>query len=318
MVNSGKSWLFRPPVLTVCVLSIGIDKDGDIDFFGADVFGANQPVELWVNRTYGGSLAQWKRHVIDSGAPWRCVFIYAEDFDGDGYRDIVAGGWWYPNPGKTHGPWVRRPIGKLANNVALVDDLDEDGDVDILASVWSDSSKHKLIARILNMFRGKRVQAVKLDGRLVWAENDGTGSFKIFTNIPDAGGDFLQGVVALPGRNRKDVALSWHKPGFGVQMLSIPNLPATENWERRKISDISQDEDLDAGDIDGDGDLDILLGTKWLRNEGGGKWGTFVLHQDTLNPDRNALVDLNLDGKLDAVIGYEVISVLGKIAWYEQ
>ena len=35
-------------------------------------------------------------------------------------------------------------------------------------------------------------------------------------------------------------------------------------------------------------------------------------------PDRNKLVDMNLDGKLDVVIGYEVINAPGKLAWYEQ
>ncbi len=36
------------------------------------------------------------------------------------------------------------------------------------------------------------------------------------------------------------------------------------------------------------------------------------------NPDRNQLVDMNGDGKLDVAIGYEEINVTGKVAWYEQ
>ncbi|MFW6146590.1 MAG: hypothetical protein ACOC7R_04575 [Planctomycetota bacterium] len=32
------------------------------------------------------------------------LFIDAADLDGDGDRDIVTGGWWYPNPGNGAAP----------------------------------------------------------------------------------------------------------------------------------------------------------------------------------------------------------------------
>ena len=35
-------------------------------------------------------------------------------------------------------------------------------------------------------------------------------------------------------------------------------------------------------------------------------------------PDRNRLADINGDGRLDAVIGFEAISAPGEVAWYEQ
>jgi hypothetical protein len=71
------------------------------------------------------------------------------------------------------------------------------------------------------------------------------------------------------------------------------------------------------GDIDGDGDLDLLLGTKWLRNDGG-TWSVHTLNSTPGDPDRNRLADINGDGRLDAVVGFEAISVPGKLAWYEQ
>jgi hypothetical protein len=36
------------------------------------------------------------------------------------------------------------------------------------------------------------------------------------------------------------------------------------------------------------------------------------------DPDRNRLVDMNGDGRLDAVVGFQAISVEGKLAWYQQ
>ncbi|MCB0190092.1 MAG: VCBS repeat-containing protein, partial [Caldilineaceae bacterium] len=60
----------------------------------------------------------------------------------------------------------------------------------------------------------------------------------------------------------------------------------------------------------------------WLRNgwNGGtksGPWDSFAFAPDPL-PDRNRLVDMNRDGRLDAVVGFEAISIQGKLAWYEQ
>jgi hypothetical protein len=77
------------------------------------------------------------------------------------------------------------------------------------------------------------------------------------------------------------------------------------------------------GDIDRDDDLDMLLGTIWLENKGT-SWDEHELHDTSgapygdSDPDRNLLADINDDGRLDAVIGYEAISVSGKLAWYEQ
>jgi hypothetical protein len=60
-----------------------------------------------------------------------------------------------------------------------------------------------------------------------------------------------------------------------------------------------------------------LLGTKWLRSDGT-SWISHTLNSTEGDPDRNRLADINGDGRLDAVVGFEAISTLGKLAWYEQ
>lgn len=297
--------------------AVDIDKDGDIDLFGANWSGHRQAIELWENRTPPRILSGWKRHVVDDTKPWRSVFIMAADLDRDGHRDILTGAWWYRNPGNLNGAWDRRPFGAGANNVAIVNDFDKDGHPDILASEWKDDDGLRLHERILRKLRLRSYPKTQ-GGGFVWARNDGKGDFEILTNIMRGEGDFLQGAAVLPGESGDEIVLSWHESGHGIQALLIPDDPVHEIWVRRRISEISQDEQLSVGDIDRDGDEDIVLGTQWLRNEGNGEWTPFVLHVSGENPDRHRLVDMNGDGKLDIVIGYEAISLPGRIAWYQQ
>ncbi len=280
---------------------LDFDDDGDMDLFGANWQG--DQVELFINRTCDQVLNSWERHLIDSTRPWRSIFITSADINGDGDQDIITGGWWYENPGVPGGSWLRHEIGSPLNNMAAVYDFDADGDEDILGTMGQGSDA---------------------DPRFVWARNAGSGAFTILDNIEAGDGDFLQGIAV--GRLEKDgmlkLALSWHAAGFGIQMLTIPSDPVNETWTIETISTTSQDEALSMGDIDEDGDQDLLLGTIWLENLGTA-WQEHVLHDTSgspygeSDPDRNRLADINGDGRLDAVVGYEAISVPGKLAWYE-
>lgn len=83
------------------------------------------------------------------------------------------------------------------------------------------------------------------------------------------------------------------------------------------MTSTSQDEQLSAADVDGDGDLDLVLGTIWLRNEGRGNWTPLRLREPPGKPDRHHVADLNGDGRLDVVVGFEAINLPGQVAWYE-
>lgn len=278
-----------------------LDGDGDLDILGKPYDHSTPRLNVWLNNTIGGRalhLDRWKRHVIDGGRPWRSVFITAGDMNRDGYVDIVTGAWWYRNPGRADGSWERRTIGAPLNNMAAVYDFDGDGDLDVL---------------------GTQGKGADRDPRFVWARHDAGGQFTILSNVTQGDGDFLQGVAVgrfQPG-GPLEVALSWHESGRGVQAIGVPGDAELTAWPVRALAGVSQDEGLSAGDIDRDGDTDLLLGTKWLRNDGGA-WSTFTLHPTAGLPDRNRLVDLNRDGRLDAVVGFEAVSARTKVAWYEQ
>jgi hypothetical protein len=296
--GSGQSWAKQIIATTGShsMRAVDVDGDGDIDLFGANWKGSQ--VDLWENVTCKNSLDNWQRHVIDSAKPWRAVFITSADIDGDGNIDISTGGWWYKNPGTPGSTWVRNTLGAPLNNMAAVYDFDGDSDIDVLGT------------------QGKGSGA---NASFVWAQNDGSGSFIILDNIEDGDGDFLQGVAIdyYQTEGNPQVALSWHIGGKGVQALTIPSSPASQTWQWNKLSSTSQNEDLSSGDIDRDGDIDLLLGTIWLSNDDG-SWSTHVITGNSEDPDRNRLADVNGDGKLDAVVGFEAISTSGKLVWYQQ
>lgn len=281
-----------------------IGNDGDLDIIGANHgnHGGETPIEYWENLSAKPaptlSLDRWQRYVIDPDRPWRAIFILPADVNGDARTDIVTGGWWYQNPGHARDYWTRHAIGDPLNNIATVYDFDDDGCPDILGT------------------QGKGSEA---NARFVWARNDSKGSFIILSNIAPADGDFLQGAAVMRWRLGQPirVALSWHRSGKGVQMVTVPKDPTSGTWGWSRISETSQDEALSVGDIGRDVLLDLLLGTKWLRNEGN-SWTVHTLTPTPGDPDRNRLADMNQDGRLDAVVGFEAINKPGKLAWYEQ
>lgn len=134
--------------------ALDFDQDGDLDLFGANLWGDDQTVKLWVNATGRRTALGWRRRIIDNDKPWRSVFVYSADLDSDGLKDLVTGGWWYKNPGTAGGLWQRRDIGPGAYNIALVHDFDGDGAQDVLSSTWRDEYDWTLRERLLRKLGG--------------------------------------------------------------------------------------------------------------------------------------------------------------------
>lgn len=284
--------------ITIDNLSLG-NHTIKIELFLADHTGTGVFDEVTVNVT--GQIScnttpfpdQWGLKQLEtSSLPYRSVYTFADyDFDGDGFKDIVTGGWWYKNPGSIAGNWVRSDIGGTFKNVAFVHDFDGDGDMDLLGTTGE--------------YEG---------AQLVWAQNNGSGSFTVFTNIPAGDTTYSEpflagiagGVYSVGGPYQ--MAINWNgaeQTGSPVQMLTVPNDPTTGTWSLVAIAGtVSSGEDIQAGDIDQDNDLDLFQGVNWLRNNGDGTWTTFntgITYATTV--DRAQLADFDRDGDLDAVVG---------------
>ena len=261
-------------------------------------------VRVWLNPANDPPLDSWARGVVDDAVPHRTVFVEHGDIDGDGRPDIISGGWWWQNPGSVTGAWTRHTIGASLNQMAVVHDFDDDGDLDVFGTAAVGSTP---------------------SSELLWARNDGTGTFTVLTNVEApavAVGPFLQGATVAelePGIDQ--IVLSWEDGKGGFQLLTVPPPAevATTTWTWSMPSPTSLGEAVAAGDIDRDGDVDVLLGNLWQRNDGGGAFVPIELHARAagVEPDRNLLIDMDGDGDLDALIGYGH-DPLGRLAWYEQ
>ena len=219
---------------------------------------------------------------------------------------------------------IRRHVGDSCDDVRQdAEQSNADVKIAIPSTVrdWMDTGARTISEDTDLDILGTRGMGSDANSNFSWARNDGAGNFTVLDNVRSGQGDFLQGVAVdrfgPNGTGPVQIALSWHAGGGGVQMLTVDDNPSSGQWAWERITTSTQHEALSSGDIDNDGDNDLLLGTRWLRNDQT-DWTTFTLFATSASPDRNRLVDMNGDGRLDAVVGFEAISTPGKLAWYEQ
>lgn len=241
--------------------------------------------------------ASFTHHFIAREMPGRAVGIGSSalaDFDSDGDLDFAVYNrgdgkmYWFEQRGKDD--WARHLLGefRMSQLGAAAMDVDRDGWIDVVIGGY-------------------------------WFRNTGqprTATFERYTYDSRITREIHDVVLAdMDGDGRMDVAAMGD--GDGCFWYSIPEKPALDaDWLRTTITLAVKDDQDDIhagiypggiGDLDNDGDADVVLPDRWLENtEKGTKWLRHGIPFGKKGPwglsARSWIIDLDGDGWKDIVM----------------
>jgi hypothetical protein len=290
--------------------AVDIDRDGDADVLVASL-GFLHPNNARIGAVLvlenDGRQRFTVRTLVDQVA--RVADARAADLDGDGDLDVSVAGFGYDD-GETSwlenlGGWrfTMHVLQRLSGGInAVPADLDGDGRQDILTLV---SQEWEEIWAFVNGGGGR------FTPRLVWgATNPDFGSS--WMTVVDLDGDKDPDILYANG-DAFEYAPPNSRPWQGVQWLE--NTGQFRFTFRRVIS-LQGATSPQAADLDGDGDLDIVLVTAnndwndpraaslvWLENDGRMRFTRRDVASSPTHLNTVDAGDLDGDGRLDAVAG---------------
>jgi hypothetical protein len=257
---AGNSWYRNPAPPTGTWTRYTIGAPGAEELIVGNVTSSERPDVLYV---WNSINPQFWTAGSDPTAPWTRTELTTDtskreqqggaigDIDGDGRDDIVVGHeWWYRNANADGSMWEAVPL--LPSNgfdnapLTHVGDIDGDDDVDVV---------------MCTHFGGAAGSA-----RVAWVENeDGEGTS--WTLHPIASGkSFTHAIIAADFDNDGDLDVFL---GQNVGEQWIFENDGDGAFTEHRIAADSRGHEARAGDVDCDGDLD-LMGKPWgQQNEGG-------------------------------------------------
>ncbi|MEM9597991.1 MAG: FG-GAP-like repeat-containing protein [Acidobacteriota bacterium] len=217
------------------VRAADVDGDGDLDVLGA---------------AEEGHLLAWWPNTLDTGGGWtRNVIatlflgandIFPADLDGDGDLDVLGAAegldeiTWWENIAGDGSAWTETVIDTTFDRPHSVTaaDLDEDGDLDVLASGET--------ADAVTWWENTAGDASAWTEHVI--DNSFDGAYSVYAADVDGDGD----LDVMSSAQIADI-ISWWE-----------NLGGAAAWTKRDLTFFNQAWWAEAADLDGDGDLDIF------------------------------------------------------------
>jgi hypothetical protein len=351
--TAGTGLLWTKRTIAACggaYAAVAADLDGDGDLDVASVCATPSTVVWWANDGFGGT---WTATTVEASFAAGSA-LTAGDVDGDGAIDLIGAAFtadavsWFSNDDGDGGAWTTHAVatsylGPLWTDVG---DLDGDGDLDILAAAgdggsldWFENTNgigtSWTAAAVDSSFAGaESIVPVDLDEdgdldvlaagntTVSWYENSGGGA--TWTASPFS--TSLTGAESvwagdLDGDGDLDPIVLTSTASGGVQWYENVTIHHSSLIEAEvAVASVAQANGTAAGDIDGDGDADVVFSTtagvvQWAENAGVG--ATFTVHPvDTGvgNAVEFALADVDSDGDLD-IAGASLDT--GVVRWWE-
>jgi len=278
--------------------SFDVDGDGDLDLVTASY---NDDRIAWYENA-AGDASLWREHLV-SGEANGAEGVVAADLDRDGDLDLISAAElgneiaWYENRGGDRA-WIARAVTTSVPGARAIVAADVDGDGDLDA-----------------------ISAAPSAGRIAWYEN-----------APGDGSDWTEHEIATGVRGASAV---WAGDVDGDGDLDVASAASLEDrillhrnadgrgrrWETEVLTtQASGASSVSAGDLDGDGDVDVLSASDfdakiaWYENPGaGGSWRERVISTSANGATSVIAADLDGDGDLDVASASRFDD---KIAWY--